>query len=454
MLSSENKKIYDQTELTEELLNADSFGSFCRETLEIKVHISDAELERIEKFESVLAEKGLSPDKMDTHELSLRRSYFRYLQTQNHELTHFFQVLALPTVQLIWSTHLNWFKYEVVALIRALETGVTVSPNILLKPLDLSVHVSEDDENGASPDEMFAQAKFYDDTYKQRFEGLSIHDLIEGMAHAVSLQLLDEPEDDLLELSSNPLYSRAFDKFSKTLDETGLELRWKLLMFIYVCWFSLHSKPETEEAKSNPVKIFQNFCSLGDEFSKFLKKAGDVYLSHGAELVKQTVSRAFRESDLEFASKAQIAHMCAFCDLIELMEKKVVDWGVDFDRPHIESLQHVEKICGEFQMDFSDKFFLLRALSIPRNFVVVYEVYCELFQRPASHKPFSFSEESMFYSFFYEFRRAMKGKDVFCCEKHGRVEFHPRVFHCDEDDSFSSSCERAFGKPAREIFTW
>lgn len=433
----------------DDLLEAEGNGTFSPETLEIRILISDIEIDHVIAAQKLLLEQQAGNVDSEEDLENARRTTSKFMQTHNHELAHFYQVLALPTFQLIWSSRFNWFKLETVALLKAFDEN---------RRIDLNEHRSvksllTDRDRTASTD-LYKAFELYQYVYRHQTKGISVEALIEGMAHCISLQLSETPDEDSLSIENNPIYTVAFAHLTTSLAGIVIETRWKLLLFAYYCYFSLHSKPRDKQSAGNPVQVFLNFCARAPQHAKALKDYHAIFAKMDPDDLSTKLAQWFIEGELSQATHLQKASVYSFFKLISSLKSEAETWGIEVIDIEIEDLTRHKALCEERGLHWSNEFLLARMLIIPSNFVWVREVYDDIQDRHAGDVSFNFSEQARFYEFIKNCRQVFIKDSIECCERHGVVEDLRKAFTCKEPGGFAYTFEKLTGRQLREVFEW
>jgi len=443
-MSDDNKlRRYD------DLLEAEGNGTFSPETLEIRILISDIEIDDVIAAQQLLINQraGKTVSKTDVEEA--QRIFRKFMQTHNHELAHFYQILALPTFQLIWASRFNWFKLETVALLKAFDAKKTIDLNENSSAGSLLT-----DSDRAAGADLFQAFELYQYIYRHQTQGISVEALIEGMAHIMSLQLSDTPDTDSLSIENNAIYTAAFQHLTASLDGVEIETRWKLLLFSYYCYFSLHSKPQDVQSATNPVQVFLNFCTRAPHHAKVLKDYHATFAKMAPADLSEKLGQWFTNRELSKATPLQKASVYSFFTLIPSLKSEAEAWGIDVTDIEVEDLNRHKALCDEKGLHWSNEFLLARMLIIPSNFVWVREVYDAIQDRQPGEVTFSFSEQALFYEFIKNCRQIFTKDHIMCCERHGVVDGFNKTLTCQEPGGFAYTFERLTGRRLREVFEW
>lgn len=445
-----------------EYLFADSrkiSGEFFLEGLDIRIDISDSELDDVQAAQKMLIaikRKKLKLDYSLTEIEDARRILAAFMQAHNHELAHLYQVLALPAFQMVWSTQYNLLRFEAAVMLRHFEQGGHFHGETHRKILqvlkdghpELVSEFAQQFNNFRNPYEMHIS------DFRKTYEGISLFYIIESMAHIISLQLSDTPEDDILNLAVAKEYSIAFEHFDSQLSDINVELRWKYLVFLYICYFSCHHfNIAVEHPVNTTVSSFFSLCSKAGFFMEMLAEAHQRYEAHPLEELREMNRWPLSNEELVIANQKKLASIYALFELIDAMEGHAFPDEVPKKTLTVEALSDFFAASDAKGYDWSDKYTLARMLIFPANFFWVRDIYDDAMEKVGTGKEFTYAQEAEFYRFIMNCKNLLQPSyDVLCCEQHGLVNQRKNVLRCRNDDGLASHLKQLTSKAAYDLF--
>lgn len=430
-------------------------GEFFLEGLDIRLILSDEDLDKVEIAQDILlGRKSNTVMQHDDEFLDAKKTYSKFIQAHNHELAHLYQVLALPAFQIVWEMRYHLLRLEALVMLQYLENGGVFSVDEHPKVLK----VLEEDKSLAVFVKQFNNFKIpynvYILDYHKKINGVSFFYLIESMAHAISLQLSDEPESDILQIGASDEYTLAFDYFRKSFKGGELQIRWQYLIFIYVCYFSCrYFDLNSQQSISTVVDVFFRLCLKTETYMEALMDSYNEYRNLSKDQLEALNSEKLSRRELDIATDNQIVSLLAFFDLIDTIER---DTKVSEDFANsIENsiLSDFFLSSQEKGIDWSDKYLLARILIFPENFVWLRDVYDEVMGIKGTGKEFTYQEEADFYRFIMNCKQLLQLRNpIPCCEEHGVTDKYKKILRCKNEDGLAFHLESLIKRPAFDLF--
>ncbi len=434
-------------------------GEFFLEGLDIRISISDTELDEVLAAQKMLTaiKTGEEQTNYSTEEIEQARLiYTTFMQAHNHELAHLYQVLALPAFQMVWATRYNLLRFEAAVMLKHFEQGGYFQGETHYKILQVL-----DDGKPALIDEFAPQFnefanpyKMYISDYRKQYEGISLFYIIEAMAHIISLQLSDTPEEDILELAVSEEYSAAFLRFDSYLHKVEVDLRWKYLVFLYICYFSCrHFNTDVTHPINTAVSSFLSLCSKARFYIETLAKLYQRYERYSLSELKALNQWSLTDAELNFANKKQLAGIYALFELIAILEEQAFPENVPQKSLTVNALADFFTVSDAKGIDWEDKFTLARMLIFPANFVWTREIYDEVMGLVGTDKEYTYAQEALFYRFIMDCKHLLQpSHQVACCDEHGMRDQRKKVLRCKNEGGFAFFLNALTDKPAYELF--
>ena len=437
-------------------------GEFFLEGLDIQINISDKEMDDVATAQKMLL--SIRENDKSTHYSSeeikySEHIYSSFMQAHNHELTHLYQVLALPAFQLVWSTRFNLLRLEASVMLRHFELDGYFSGEKYNKILEVL-----EDGNSTLKKEFTQQFNDFKESYelhiynyKKEYRGISLFFIIESMAHIMSLQLSDKPNIDMLGIGEDRDYAVAYNHFDSCVNDINLEIRWKYLLFIYICYFSCqHFEPEKGGSGFPSVHIFLFLCSRSKHYLKALKNLHKTYSPFSIKELKELKElKEFNISDTEIqnATHNQLAGLYSFFQLIEFIEDESFPKGIPKKNLTTRSLSDFF-VCSQSKgINWQDKYILAKILIFPANFVWIREIYDEVMGRKGADKEYTYAEEAIFYRFIMNCKNLLQPwNNVLCCEEDGIKADRRKILWCKNEGGLAFYLQELTGKPAHKLF--
>jgi len=105
------------------------FGEFFIEGLEISLYSSDKLIDNADIDDIQAAKATLLADQSENKQHSVEEQarakdkYWTFSQAHHHELTHYYQVLALPAFQVVWASRYYLIRLEAQVMLDFIESG-------------------------------------------------------------------------------------------------------------------------------------------------------------------------------------------------------------------------------------------------------------------------------------------------------------------------------------------
>lgn len=434
-------------------------GEFFLEGLEIRIAITDREVDEIVAAQKILTviQKGkpqvdYSPEEIE----KAKYIYGSFMQAHNHEYAHLYQVLALPSFQLVWATRHNLLRFEAAVMLRYFELGGHYEGAVHSKILQI-LEADEPilrEEFTKQFNEFANPFRMYVKDYQTQYDGISLFYIIESMAHIVSLQLSDTPEIDILNLEVSVEYSAAFKYFDECLGATNVELRWKYLVFVYICYYSCeHFSTEVKDSVNETVSCFLSLCSRGKFYIETLTNLRQRYENYSLLELKDLNQWPLSDKEVAFANQKQLGSIYALFELIDILESQAFPDNVSKKSLTVNELDDFFVASKEKNIDWANKYTLARMIIFPSNFVWLREIHDEVMGLTRTDKEFTYAQEAEFYRFIMSCGHLLQqAHDVFCCQEHGMIDKRPPILRCKNEGSLAFTLEALTSKPAHELF--
>lgn len=409
-------------------------GEFFLEGLDITLNLSEEQLTEVEKFED---------------------ARLQYMQAYHHEYAHLYQVLALPAFQLLWASRHNYIRMQAFIMLKYFELGKSFdleTNTMLLDALKVpNLPIADDDTMKFKP--IIRSYKFHIENWKNKNQQISFFEIIEGMAHIMSLQLSDTPDTDILKIEQYLEYSSAYVYFERQIETAQFETRWKYLLFLYICYFACqHINNEAQTTKDVAVKMFKFLCSRAQKYLNALKKLHHRYTDYDQQQLKELNRWPILEHDFEKVGDQKRASIYALFELIEMIEDEAKTKGLN-QNLYTEALDDFYVASNNLKVDFKDIFTLARMVIFPENFYWVPELHNIVMDSSSGDNEFTYRDEAQFYHFIYRCNRLfIDSEDVLCCEEHGCIDKRRKILKCSNEGSLAFTLKKMTQRPAYDLF--
>ncbi|WP_143821151.1 hypothetical protein [Motiliproteus sp. MSK22-1] len=431
-------------------------GSFDIALMEIKIYVSNEELEKIEKGLDLWS-SSTNKNNFSLEEKELLDYSWRYMQTYNHELCHFYQVLSFPTARMRHILKKRSLQFESATMLRYFEQGGSYIIGV-----DKRALMAINKDNFSIPNnelenlkQLEQQCISHEKEWYSEFRGISLFQIVESMAHILSIQLSEEQCNYVPELENEPLYNTPYNLFLKNIDQEGLNDRWKFLLFIYICFFSCQTLNHSNDGDHVlPSKIFHTLISRADLYLNALTTLIKRYERYSRDELIQLIRFGITKEDLAEATTGQIASIYGFFELIPCIQQ-------DSEKLCIEEKnvndQFIDSICSFFNdngFDISDYNLLAHLAIFPYKYGNFSDVYKKLIDSNKQDTRFTIGNEIYFYRFTRNCNSLLNRRfpAIECCEKHGSVVGHEKILSCTSEEGLASILEKLTGKTAAELF--
>lgn len=434
-------------------------GEFFLEGLDIRIAISDSEMDDVLAAQDILTEIKSESQQVNYSSEKIEEAkyiYTSFMQAHNHELAHLYQVLALPAFQMVWATRYNWLRFEAAVMLRYFEHGGSFRAESHYKILQIL-----EDDQAALLDEFSEQFnsfanpyRMYIADYKNQHKGISLFYIVESMAHIISLQLSDTPEVDVLNLEVSEEYSAAFRHFDNYLGEIEVQLRWKYLVFLYICYFSCqHFNTDIDHPINAAVDVFLSLCSKAKFYIETLAKLYQRYERYSLRELKELNQWPLSNDEIDLTNQQQLAGIYALFELIDILENQAFPDSALQKSLTVNALSDFFSVSDAKGVDWSNKYTLARMLIFPANFVWTREIYDEVMGFVGTGKEFTYEQEATFYRFIMNCKCLLQARDpIPCCEEHGMRDQYKKVLRCKNEGGLAFYLQELTGKPAHELF--
>jgi len=421
-------------------LNAEKYGDFSLSRMDISVFISDEDTERFNIAERTIQENnGVIP----TEEVA--QDYYRYIQTHNHELFHYYQALTLPAFQIYQRLSKGKLEHEANIMFPFFEeeNHFTLGKHrgVFEALKQSNFHTSEDVIHNLN--EILIRYKFYTKQWYAEFHGLSLYHIIEGMAHIFSIQLTDNSKNYLPSLDDNSDYHIAYDIYNSYVGEEFkfIDLRTKQLAFLYICYYSCQIYDHIEdEVLERPSKLFHLLCSrLNLYFDSYLKLL-ERYEKYSEAELRELNQFNIDDESLKNANKAQISQIYSFFELIPCIEQDAEKYYRQIPQDKLKNPNEILSILESLGIDLKNSFQLANFSIFPFVWADFWEVYDTIQKTSIEDKDFNVSDELAFYEFMTKCKKLLSRKPhfIFCCEQHGYIDNKIELLHCRNSESFAN----------------
>lgn len=436
-------------------------GEFFLEGLDIRISISDSELDEVLAAQEMLTAIKTGEEQADYSLEEIEKAkliHATFMQAHNHELAHLYQVLALPAFQMVWATRYNLLRFEAAVMLKHFEQGGYFQGETHRKILQVL-----DGDKPALVNEFAHQFnefanpyKMYITGYREQYEGISLFYIIEAMAHIISLQLSDAPEEDILKLAVSEEYSAAFIRFDGYLHGVEVDLRWKYLVFLYICYFSCHHfNTDVKHPINTAVSSFLSLCSKAKFYIETLAKLYKRYEGYSLLELKELNQWPLTDEELGFANQKQLAGIYALFELIDILEEQAFPSEVHQKSLTVNSLADFFTASDTKGIDWSDKYTLARMLIFPANFVWTRDIYDEVMGLVGTDKEFTYAQEAVFYRFIMDCKHLLQpSHQVSCCQEHGMRDQRKKILRCKNEGGLAFYLNALTNKPAYELFKY
>lgn len=346
------------------------------------------------------------------------------MQSRNHELAHLYQVITLPYCQYFWFYRTELVRLEAAVMLKHFENGGSYIFGEHEYLLDI-VERGDFSEFSSPINECLSNLRSCIADFYNNEKGFSLLDLIEGMAHVISLFLSDTPDVDYLGIEVSQKYTVAFDYFNSKLLDANLELRWKQLLFLYYCYFSFQTYPNNGFESNKPVDMFIFLCEKIDSHIEVLKNNKRKYSSKPGH----DLNPAIDTEGLSHANQEQRSSILSFFDLIDVIEaeaREKFEFSASLDHPKIRSLLSWSEQGGIL---WENKYTLANMLIFPSNYQWIESLYEYLMREEGDEN--AHSNEVEFYNFIMQCRKLINPmEDVYCCSVHHYTNKPSVILNC------------------------
>jgi len=434
-------------------------AEFFLQGLEIRLHISDQEMEEILAAQEALSDHRAGRKTLDVDSLARAQDlYLPFMQAHNHELVHLLQVLCMPAFQVVWVSRTSFFSYEAAVMLRYFEQGGSYEIGHHKKLIDALLDgdfaklADQDDEAQG----IASAYDSYDDYWRAEFQGISLFHLVEGMAHYASKQLADDETEDYLGIENNPDYTVAFDYFRVYIEEEEISARLSYLLFIFLCYFSCqHFDAKGSADGLTPARRFVWLCKRAHQYLLALTELNARYERYDKGELLELRRWGITTKDVEQATEDQIRLLFAFFELLEIIDEDC-NSGKGASTVNTDQLEDFRKESLNLNIDWNNKYTIARFLIFPANFVDVRILYDNVLDSNVGENEYTYADQASFWRFISNCRGLLNAQnDIPCCEKHGMVNPNQALLSCKEEGGFAYYLTELTGRRATDLFrTW
>jgi len=408
------------------------FGRFSIETLDFDIEdVSEFELEGLDKL--------------------------GYIQAWNHELFHIFQCLFLPLPYFYHRIRFEHLKLETIILLKAFDAKIEFKLNRYNQITNILKYddVFLDQEFYQSYKPSLQLMKFYIKKWNRTDNSISIYYIFESMAHVASMQILDDPSIDHLGLDGDE-YNLPYQYFLRCLNKPeDIDIRFRYLLFLYICYFSLVVVDEFEPDSDSPslgVRTFEFLCSQANHFflaSEEYKIIFDQYnRSTLIDYDKWMISGLM--SDI---SDKKVASVYAFFETITEIERRANLYRPIHEFSDSSDSSFWKKLFDDHEIKTDDHFYLAKMMIFPSEFYHVHSIHEKFKDSISGDRHFSNRDEGEFYFCIQQIKNLLRqGILMHCCEDHGYIQDENVFLTCKHEDSSASRIRRLTNKDAYEVF--
>lgn len=431
-------------------------GSLSFEGLDIRIGVTNEELDELSRAQNILAAHRLGRSLADIDLEKTRKFYASFMQAHNHELAHFYQVLALPNMQLVWGTRLNWTRTEIKTMVSYFRRGYFYRVGKDRKILDIIPHqdrgkTSRSDERENKTYEYFS---FYQKSYYGEYKGLSFHHLMEGMAHVISLHLDNTGLHDALGLEEHGDYTLAYRYFLSSFESQAYSKRENYLFFVFICFFvgQFYGTPQ----KENPFLVMEIFffaCSRMPNYVCAYEKLRERYKRYSREELIELRRWKIQVDEVKHSDRSQIIRIYSFFELLEVIKGELTSKIGIPTRPEIEALSDFVTVSEELSIFWDKPETLAKLLIFPSNYVKIREVYDAIKDTRLSNKTYQHENDVLMYDYIGGCKNLLNAaQDTYCCNDHGVRSSQEPLLYCENPDSFASITRQLFQKEPKALF--
>ncbi len=434
-------------------------GCFDIETLEVTIHLPDEEFETVKRAIDLLYDIDKRTQFSESEIAQAEEIFLRYFQVHSHEYFHLYQTLFLPVASQLRLARFNKLKYESGLIYHCFDQNKTFKLSRLKELTDVfevSYGLALKDGFISSYNRALEQSQFYEQMWGKELNGISCHHIFESMAHIASLQLSDEPEENLNQISGDEYWDAFAYYESRLTDPSEKQVRFRYLIFLYICYYSLQvvDQPEDDCNDSITVQTFMYLCELSDFFFHCVERQKGVYESGTSEqlmvLDRWQVSQYLNESNSE-----TISSIYALLETIEIIAKKTEEF-----RPNRlyrnQTFTRLIKSTEKYNL-VNDDFLLAKLVIFPLCFSGIYSWSCEEMDDLKDNDNFTLRQEAQFYKFTKNLRNLFKDRrrksiPLYCCEEHGYIDDERSFLTCTNDDSCANKIFIMTQRKAYNVF--
>jgi len=453
------------TEINQELLNwfltldtknqvyAKKYGLFSVSRRDIEVFMSDDDIQNFDIAEKYhLDNKGISaPKEISDH-------YYKYIQAHNHELFHYYQSLTLPAFQIYQRLAKNKLEYEAVTLLKYFEEGCSYilgeNKDILDVLRDSNFNIQSDNNNF---NELMLLYEFYIEQWNSTYKGISLFNIIEGMAHIFSMQLTNTGNNYLLEMEGDPVYYVAYNSFVSNINDKNIDIgiRIKYLFFIAICHFSCQKYDNIGDSVLNkPSRLFHMLCSKINLYIEKFYSSINTYKKYSELELRKLKKIPIDEKILSRVNKERVVSIFSFLDVLNVINedsKEVLHTTKNYDLNN--SIEPLE-IFSELNIDLNSCDQTVLFSIFPEIWADMWMAYDTRQDHKVGDNEFSFNDEIAFYELIENCKKFFDTSRPYfpCCEIHGDVKTVNEVLHCRNEEGLAYYLKQLTGRNAFELF--
>lgn len=431
---------------------AKRYGVFSLSRMDVEIFLSEEEISKYRIAEQYLLDnKGLLAPEYITQD------YYSYIQAHNHEFFHYYQALTVPAFQIYQRLARGKVEYEAATMLAFLEEGnnyILGENNSIFEALKHpSFHFSASVAENFN--ELHGKYKFYRECWSLQYEGVSLLQIVEGMAHIFSMQVTDEAKNYLPDLEGNEEYYAAFNVFNSYIDDDfgNLNIRFKYLIFIYICYFSCQTFDSLEDKiLAKPSRLFHSLCSRLNYYLTTYNKLLDRYARYSEDELRQLNQFKIDDECLELANKEQLANIYAFFELIPCLQADA-EKHYEHATSSLKLSRELTEIFESLDVDLGNIFQLAIFSIFPFKWADLFEAYTKVQQSSFDGNEFETSDEIAFYEFVENCKKILNESvdEIHCCEEHGTTD-KIDALKCLNEGGLGYYLERMTERSPSELF--
>jgi hypothetical protein len=435
-----------------------NYGEFFIEGLLATFSMPETDFAEAVKSLNILHNANVLKKSYDKAVLDDAQKKFNYfLQVHNHELFHFYQVLSLPALAHYMSIRKSFIQFEAVIMLKHIENGGHFN---LLSHRDFQDAVVNNEYKNADELQNLNNINrlylYYTDDYIHRENGISIRDILESMAHVMSLlQFSQEYREDYLEIGEADVYRMPFDYFISKISANKIDKYWEYLIFVYICFFSLQAVSDAkQENQYLPLNNFFVMCESADFFVNELIKFKEYFDESDITSLREKNHYKLDADILSFISDKQLSSLYAFFCCVDVMNQfhqKMSGSGTSKGYQYDE-ITYVKEIAKKFGL--GESIYELGLMAVyPYKFFQIRLTYDKYGKSRKKKVKYTCNDESRFYFLISSCNSLLsRNKPTWCCNEHGYVNDKVAVLFCKKDDGTAEFIRKLTRRKPDEVF--